>query len=168
MGEGSPQAQITTPEKALWSSYPPPLLSFFETYVDGLHQDKEERVLFPRLRERAAEKSTTFEALAEEHHQERLRLEGMRTCLEGASYGDGLSLDTFLVNARSYVALQRSHLRYENRWLLPLVERLLDKDDDLHVCEGFRDLERRFGTCFVRAAQEAMRSLHVVGERQAS
>jgi len=27
MGEGSPQAQITTPEKALWSSYPLPLRS---------------------------------------------------------------------------------------------------------------------------------------------
>ena len=137
-----------------------PLLFFFESVVDGLHQDKEEQVLFPVLRKRTTfESDPTFERLLDDHHEDRRKLDQMRVNLEGAAYGDSLSLDFFLVHAKGYLDLQRAHMTEENRWLLPLAERVLSEEDDRKLFAGFNEIERVRGVRFIPQARKALARL---------
>ena len=136
------------------------LVAFFEAMVDGLHQDKEEHILFPGLRQRATpEILEKVELLFREHQDERRRLEAMRASLEGAAYGEPISLDTFLISARAYLELQREHLRAENDWLLPLIESVLTDEDDQRLSAGFRGLERTRGLRFRHTARNELNKL---------
>lgn len=62
-------------------------LEWFERFADGLHQDREELGLFPRLMARAPGKTRRIlEDLMRWHAHERTRLAEMRARIEGAAY----------------------------------------------------------------------------------
>ncbi len=119
------------------------LMALFTHFADGLHQEREERCLFPRLLTRARSVSERMDIgrLCGEHEQERRILARMGRELLGAIYGDTRSLQEFRREARRYVELQREHLARENRELLPLAEFLLTPEDDEAVTRGFASLE---------------------------
>jgi len=119
------------------------LLALCAHFADGLHQEREERYLFPRLLSRARSVAERLEVarLCGEHEQERHAMGRMSQELLGATYGDARSLRGFLSEARQYVALHRQHVLHENRELLPLAEKLLTPGDDEVVMQGFVGLE---------------------------
>ena len=119
------------------------LLSLFAYFADGLHQQREERCLFPRLLTRASSVDERVEIgkLCGDHEQERHLMQGLNENLLGAIYGEPLSLREFAREARAYVELHRQHLAHENLRLLPLAERLLSHEDDESIVQGFRRLE---------------------------
>lgn len=122
------------------------LVDYFEREVDGLHQDKEERVLLPRLLRRAPEEdAATLRALAHDHALERRCLEAMRRQIEGAAYGDPGSLAAFVRAGRAYVEHQRRHSDWEQRAIFPLAERILTPRDDRAMLAGLKRLEQRHG-----------------------
>jgi hemerythrin-like domain-containing protein len=120
------------------------LLALFKYFADGLHQEREERFLFPRLLARAhsVAERTEVGRLCGEHEQERRAMARMNQELLGAIYGQGRSLHEFRREALRYIALQRQHVLHENLTLLALAERLLRPEDDELVMQGFADLER--------------------------
>jgi hemerythrin-like domain-containing protein len=120
------------------------LLALFTHFADGLHQDREERCLFPRLlaRARSVGERTDIARMCGEHEQERRAMGSMNRELLGAIFGDARSLHTFQREARRYVWLQRNHVAHENQELLPMAEQLLTRDDDETVMRGFVGLEQ--------------------------
>lgn len=62
------------------------LVELFEDFADGVHQEKEERCLFPAL-VRAGLRAGRVAELASEHRAERRLLHSLRAGLEGAAYG---------------------------------------------------------------------------------
>jgi len=119
------------------------LMALFTHFADGLHQDREERCLFPRLLTRArdvAERSD-IARLCGEHEEERRAMSRMNGELLGAIFGETRSLLDFQREARRYVQLQRGHILHENQVLLPLAELLLTCEDDETVMQGFVRLE---------------------------
>lgn len=119
------------------------LMALFKHFADGLHQEREERCLFPRLLARAGSvaERTAIGRLCGDHEQERRALARMNHELLGAIYGEARSQQDFLHQARRYIEVQRSHLLQENRELLPLSDLRLTPEDDQSILEGFRILE---------------------------
>jgi hemerythrin-like domain-containing protein len=121
------------------------LLALLTHFADGLHQEREECCLFPRLlaRARTVTERTDIGRLCGEHEEERRAMGRLGHELLGAIWGESRSLLDFQREARRYVELQRSHLAHENRELLPLAETLLTPEDDQAVLRGFTALETR-------------------------
>jgi hemerythrin-like domain-containing protein len=120
------------------------LLALFTHFADGLHQEREERCLFPRLLNRAhnVEERMHIARLCGEHEQERRAMTRMGQDLLGAIYGETRYLRDFQREAMRYVAIQRAHVLHENQELLSLAEILLTPEDDEQVMQGFVALEQ--------------------------
>jgi len=118
------------------------LLAFFEEFGDGIHQTKEERLLFPEL-VRVGLAVERVRHLVEDHRESREHLQTMRRHLEVAAFGNPVSCQEFARAAQAYAAAERGHADEEDRVLLPLVEELLDPAARERVLQGFEDLERR-------------------------
>lgn len=112
-----------------------------------LHITDEELDLFPRLKERQpAEESNLrdiLDQLTMEHETDRglaeLVIEDLRTIAGGASPEFPAR---FQMNVRAFCEMQRRHLNWENRVLLPLAEVLLtqsDRQDLAHRMLGRRN-----------------------------
>ncbi len=119
------------------------LLALFQHFADGLHQEREEGCLFPRLLARARSVAERLEVgrLCGAHEQERRAMARMNEQLLGAIYGQARSLRDFQHAALGYIALQREHVLHENQTLLPLADQLLRPEDDETVMQGFIALE---------------------------
>ena len=136
------------------------LMNFFEHFSDGLHQEKEERVLFPLLVVRnGGMDGVEIERLAREHAADCRRLSQMRLHLLGAIHGEPGCLEIFVTNARSYIATQKRHLRYEEEHLIPLANRVLSESEDRMALAGFRRVEHEIGGSFEAAALAMLASL---------
>jgi hemerythrin-like domain-containing protein len=120
------------------------LLALFTHFADGLHQQREEGYLFPRLlaRARSPDERVDIGRLCGEHEEERRAMARMGQVLLGAVFGQTQSLREFQRTALRYVAMQRRHLQHENQELLPLADNLLTTEDDEEVMRGFVALER--------------------------
>jgi hemerythrin-like domain-containing protein len=125
------------------------LLEFFEDFVHAGHQEKEERHLFPALREQGLARRRVLELL-DDHGHEREVLQAMGVDLEHATNDSDISRIDFACAAREFSALQREHAADEDLYLLPMVEELLDEEADRRVLEGFR----RVDTTLTRTPQE--------------
>ncbi len=113
------------------------LLEFFEDFVDAGHQEKEERHLFPALREQGLARRR-IRGLLDDHGHEREVLQEIQADLEHATNGSDKGRAEFACAARGFSALQREHAAEEDLFLLPLVEELLDEDAERRVLAGFR------------------------------
>ena len=111
-------------------------------FADGQHQDKEEKVLMPRLLTRASiSEETGIRELAKDHAGERRLMLSMHSNLLGAIHGEPLSLREFVRTSSDYVELHRKHMTNEEALLLPMAERLLTSSDDYEILEGFQGIE---------------------------
>jgi hemerythrin-like domain-containing protein len=120
-------------------------LEWLERFADGLHQDREERGLIPRLEQRAPERAeSVLSGLMRWHAHERERLEGMRAQIEGAAYGDAWSRDSFTAAARAYIEIQRQHMDFEDAQLLPFASEVLTPEDDGIILAEYERLELRY------------------------
>lgn len=119
------------------------ILALFKHFANGLHQEREERCLFPLLltRARSVAERLDIARLAGDHEQERRAMQRMDQALLGAIYGEPRSFFDFEQEARGVVVLQREHIAHENRELLPLAERLLSAEDDAALVQAFGRLE---------------------------
>ncbi len=131
------------------------LCRFLETAVDGLHQEKEERALFPQLVGRLGRlEFPELLRLEAQHRRDRRLLARLRL----ASFDESLEEDPW-TTARTYVAFQRRHLAEEERQLFPLAARVLSPADDRIVRAGFRRIERERGISFLPGAHELLAEL---------
>jgi hemerythrin-like domain-containing protein len=116
-------------------------IEFARYFTDGCHHSKEERLLFPRLRERGAEASAPVAAMLQEHEGGRERVRRLEAALDAAAGGDSSAVPNVAENLAAYAALLRSHIAKENNVLFPLADRLLDDDDQRELTEAFERVE---------------------------
>ena len=118
------------------------LLYLLEFFADGLHQHKEQEVLFPAIIDRTtASEQDYLRDLLGEHIQECSQMERVRAQLAAALSGEPLGLRNFMTEAAEYGAFHRRHMEQENDVLLPIVARTLTPEEDERVLDGFRMLE---------------------------
>ncbi len=118
------------------------LLSLYESFADGRHQDKEEQVLFRELLSAADDRDRqVLERLLREHEAERQHMAAMRANALGAVNAEPHSLVEFDRAASEYLALHHAHMRREATVLFPMAARLLDADADERMLREFRRIE---------------------------
>jgi len=116
-------------------------IEFARYFTDGCHHAKEERLLFPRLRERGAEASAPVAAMLQEHEGGRERVRRLEAALDAAAGGDQDAVSGVAENLSAYAGLLRSHIAKENNVLFPLADRLLDDGDQRELAEAFERVE---------------------------
>ncbi len=132
----SAQAEDLLPEAAY------ELLSLYESFADGRHQDKEEGVLFPELLAAASDQDCeVLRKLLSDHGAERRHMVAMRGNVLGAVHGQSANVQGFVREASAYLSLHRGHMLRESEILLPMVARLLMPGADERAAEGFAAVE---------------------------
>ena len=116
-------------------------IEFSKSFTDGCHHAKEERLLFPLMRERGDQAGAPVAAMLREHEGGRERVRRLEGCLEPASAGDREAVAAVVENLSAYAALLRSHIAKENNVLFPLADHLLDADDQRELAEAFERVE---------------------------
>jgi len=103
------------------------VLTYFDTAAVH-HHDDEERNLFPLLELAGAPGACDLvETLTLEHDELALLWRRLRPGLQQIESGAASTLDE--APARSFIALNRSHLEFENTHVLPLARQVLGADD---------------------------------------
>jgi len=119
------------------------MADFFAGFADACHHAKEEKRLFPRLRERGAlDKGCPIEVLEREHEQGREHVRAVRAALPRVSEGDAGAVAEVADHLADYAAMLRDHIRRENDVLFPCADRHLTPADQAELAEGFERVER--------------------------
>lgn len=103
------------------------ILHFLREFADRNHHIKEERILFP-----AIESASFFPGcgLVSEHELARTRVRNMAAAVERSAAGDEAARRVFVQQARSYIALLRSHIAKEDDCLANVTARSFPSGDE--------------------------------------
>lgn len=115
---GSDPAAATRAERAF---------DFLVHFGDGIHQEKEETVLFPLLRRKGL--NGAARALVDEHRTGHRRLHAIAQNLSAAVQGDDQALAFIRAQGLAYVALMRDHIREEDETLFHVARQVLTAED---------------------------------------
>ena len=116
------------------------VIQFLRDFADRTHHLKEEKILFP-----AIEARTFFPGcgLVSEHQLGRDRVRRMESAVDAASNGDAESVQLFVRQARSLIALLRDHIAKEDDCLANTVHRAFSGEDLVRLTGEFDETERR-------------------------
>jgi hemerythrin-like domain-containing protein len=116
-------------------------LDFFRDQADGRHHAKEEKLLFPRMKERGvpAEGGPIGVMLAE-HDEGRAYLKAVRENLAAAEQGSVEALGRVLQNASAYVEMLRAHIYKEDNILFRIAKMVLDPSDVAELQRAFAEV----------------------------
>ncbi|MCC6409964.1 MAG: hemerythrin domain-containing protein [Planctomycetes bacterium] len=118
------------------------LLGWFERFADGVHQNKEELGLFPRMLAAAPEISrAVLKELMWLHAEERRRLVALRVGFASAQGPDAWERGRFVAAARAYVEFQRHHALLEDEVILPRACEVLDPAVDDEILRTYAQIE---------------------------
>jgi hemerythrin-like domain-containing protein len=118
------------------------LLEFFDRFIGRSHHVKEERGLFPVLRNAGGPPAAVLETLVAQHAEERAmaaELDARFEQLPRASY-DGRK--TIAIAGRRFVASVRDHIRMENERLPVMCAAVVQPSQDDELCRQFAIIER--------------------------
>jgi branched-chain amino acid transport system ATP-binding protein len=121
------------------------VVEFLEQFTDGCHQAKEESLMQRAIG--CAADADAREGMARYlrvHREEHTLLQAIRTTLERALGGDSWGFDLFVHRARDYVKLQRRHAEDEDRELFPLLDQLLEGQDEGGLIAGLERIDARY------------------------
>jgi len=119
------------------------LLEFFAVFVDRCHHGKEEKVLFPALRETGADpEGGLLDQLLDEHQKGRVLVREMASALERyRKEGTASEATRFVRAAGAYGDLLAAHVEREDRRLFPVIEQSLSSEALSSVQQGFDRIE---------------------------
>jgi hemerythrin-like domain-containing protein len=120
------------------------LLEFFTVFVDRCHHGKEEKALFPALRETGDDPGVgLLDQLIDEHQKGRVLVGEMASALERyREKEDGSAAALFARAAGAYGDLLEAHVRREDGRLLPAMEQSLSGAALSAVEQEFERIER--------------------------
>jgi branched-chain amino acid transport system ATP-binding protein len=113
------------------------MVDYIRQFPERLHHPKEDEHLFRLLRLRAPELAPVLDALGEEHVRGAQLLDRMDSALSGLEAGQ-LPFDALDQAFRAYAELEWSHMRTEEREVLPAAGRAFTQDDWEEVGAAFR------------------------------
>jgi hemerythrin-like domain-containing protein len=137
----------------------PSAIEFVRGFADGCHHAKEERLLFPLMKEHGVpEQGGPIGVMLHEHETGR---EYIRLLEQGVEQDDRSQIIEAL---RGYVSLLREHIAKENDVLFAIADQVLDADEQERLAAEFERIDQeQFGTDarqrFVTLAGELERAL---------
>ena len=118
------------------------IVEFLRVFADKCHHGKEEDLLFPALEKAGIPKEGgPIGVMLAEHQQGRGYIRGMVEALERNKKGGPKSLADYAENARNYIALLTQHIKKEDQVLFPMGEKVLSKQIQEGLLEGFEKIE---------------------------
>jgi hemerythrin-like domain-containing protein/glyoxylase-like metal-dependent hydrolase (beta-lactamase superfamily II) len=106
-------------------------VEFFLLFVEGVHHEKEEQVLFPALREWALGPSyRPLHVLMEDHREGRKQLEHARSLIGGHELGGEEAVARLAARIRTYADRLLSHIHREDATLFRLAEQAIPSHAD--------------------------------------
>lgn len=117
------------------------MADFFAGFADTCHHAKEEKLLFPRLEARGADRmGCPIAELTDEHETGRAHVRAIRAALAGAADEAGPAKEV-AGHLAEYAELLREHIRKENEVLFPCADRVLSREDQHELARGFERVE---------------------------
>ena len=124
------------------------LHDFFKHFVDECHHQKEEAILFPRLKKLDVD-PVIIDLLIKQHEEGRILLGGIAGILEKAEASLPTVQRTALAEYLSqYSQLMDRHIKLENDYLWPKASQALDKEAKKNIAEKFEEFELSLGEGF--------------------
>ena len=117
------------------------MVDFTENFTDGCHHAKEEKSLFPRLRERNTGMQAPTSVMLQQHETGRARIRAVGDALPAARQGDAEAARLVAENLRAYAAGLRDHIAKENEVLFPMADGVLTADDQNRLATEFERIE---------------------------
>jgi len=99
-------------------------------YADGVHHEKEEKILFPALEDKGfSSRQGPVAVMLSEHVQGRNFVKEMEKFIDLYKKNDLQALEQVFVNMTGYVNLLRNHISKENNILFRMADKVLSEDD---------------------------------------
>lgn len=105
------------------------VLTYIDRFLDQFHHPKEDKYLFPILRQRCPEITAVLDERSQEHHDgEKWQMLALKALSAFEALGES-ERSGFVDTLRRYVAFERDHAMDEEKHILPLAkEKLLPED----------------------------------------
>jgi hemerythrin-like domain-containing protein len=117
------------------------MLAYIDLFAERIHHPKEERRLFPVLRQRSAEAARLLDRLELEHSRGASAIRALEQAFVRWEEGGQPYFGAFAKHVAEFTGFYRQHLRAEETELLPLAQRVLTADDWRVVDESFAEGE---------------------------
>src|SRR5574343_1515778 len=114
------------------------LFDYIDQFMERAHHAKEDNFLFPTLLRRAPEAAAIIDRLQIEHHNGPEVLRDLRAKLAATASG-GEANGAFTAALRSYAQAVKSHVRSEEKDVMPLAREALTTDDWADIDKAFLD-----------------------------
>src|SRR5512145_184231 len=114
------------------------LTGFLKLFADKCHHGKEELFLFPAMEEAGIQRQDgPIGMLLEEHERGRILLAGMSSAVSA----EGIKINKFVINAREYISLLRSHIDKENNLVFAIGDEKLSPSVNEKLLKEFDKFE---------------------------
>ena len=113
------------------------MIYYIDQYPERLHHPKEEKYLFAKLEQRSPEAKALIDVLRAEHAMGAQLIRDLEQALVGLEVGWSGGARVFRAAVDAYAEFHWSHMRKEEKQLLPLAERCLTEQDWREIDAGF-------------------------------
>ena len=118
------------------------IVELIRNFADGLHHNKEENLLFPKM----AEKGFSFEkgpvaVMMHEHEQGRIFTKGVAENMELYKTGDLRAIADVYKNMLGYAELLTAHISKENNILFRMADNALSEEEQQKLLSEFEKAE---------------------------
>lgn len=118
------------------------IIDFFRVFADKCHHGKEEELLFPAMEKAGIPREGgPIEVMLMEHQEGRGYIRDMADAIARQKKADPSALKDFAKAARSYIHLLTQHINKEDHVLFPMGQKVLPKDVQATLTEGFEKIE---------------------------
>jgi hemerythrin-like domain-containing protein len=119
------------------------MVDFFRNFADRCHHTKEEKLLFPALRQSGiGQENGPIGVMLAEHSEGRYFVKGMSEALAEMKTGDNMSAERFIADAGGYVKLLDGHIMKENNILFRMADERLSDDQQKKLLKEFDRVEQ--------------------------
>jgi nucleotide-binding universal stress UspA family protein/hemerythrin-like domain-containing protein len=113
------------------------MLRYIWAFPETLHHPKEDRYLFPRLRERTGELDEVIIELQRQHLEGRQLVRNIETALADLEACAPNSLSVFAETVERFATAQWHHMNMEETIILPAARKYLTDEDSTELAEAF-------------------------------
>jgi hemerythrin-like domain-containing protein len=122
------------------------IVEFMRGFASGIHEQKEESLLFPLLEKRGISvRSCPVRMLVHEHQLGRSLIEGLVSNFDAYQAGDHEAGNRLVESLRRLADLYPLHIWREDMLLFPRATRVLSKEDNSQLMEDFQATEEDGG-----------------------
>ena len=119
------RAQRMEPDFALLNA----MIHYIDAFPERLHHPKEDRYLFPRVRERTHDADAALERLERQHEQGAVLTRELRESVQRYEEHGAAAFPLFAERVEQYTAFYWQHMRDEESFVLPVALRVLTPAD---------------------------------------